>query len=265
MAKTSEAPSPFLLTDLIDDCLIHICRQLDMCDLFVLRDTDPRFIYAAETVYKENDSKALWTFDYRQFMKDKRDLCDLPKILDYFGHCMTRIKIDLWIVGHVERSHIPSAFLFERLRNIRWMWADGYYAQMLPDEQFRKVILPTNNNLEIIFSLPKLEALTLSAIEDIDSLMRLKFLKKLTLRRKVRIDELCEAVEAIPTLTHIDTWYDIDELDEGALERLIAKRQLSPYCDNQLLVIENSKLKRPICDNIRRNEKYVSCYYKTSD
>lgn len=96
-----------------------------------------------------------------------------------------------------------------------------------------------NKNLEMVFTLDKLQKLELSSLGNIESLKKLTNLKYSYVFHSFVSRQLYEIVEAVPTLTHLKVSYDMEWLDSAALKKLIAKLQPNPYCENELLRIEN--------------------------
>lgn len=114
--------------------------------------------------------------------------------------------------------------------------------------------------------LDKLQKLELPTLDSIELLRNMKNLKNLSVFEEFRIWQLYDIVETVPTLTHLELYYDAASLDNEALEKLIEKRKLSPYCENELLRIENPLLDEDdLPEYLTRNEKYVSCLYRYID
>lgn len=339
------------IIDLNDDCLISVCLHLDQFDLYALRDAHSRFTHATEHAYKENEIGKSWEFDYEKWLENKRAV-ELVKILEYFGHCMTRARIDISFTKFVRDECVSQSFLSDRLKNVRklrleyvwigvvdflstlehvdelevkhfgWMpypaqWPKlnkltmrmGTFFQPIDtnaitiaaefirkhkhiqkleidlfgsgeDEEAIIEMIATNmcdltelnaswmsdKKMEMIFTFEKLQKLELTVLDSIGPLKQLKNLKYLSVTEHFDIEHLYEIVEAVPSLTHLKVAYEVGWLDSAALETLIAKRQLSPYCEDELLRIENRYFDEDdMSDNLKWNEKYVSCIYRYTD
>lgn len=197
-------------------------------------------------------------------------------------------SIDPWISpDDILRKHYDPKFIvklsefFSKHKHIRKFGIDSTFLERgcywLDEEHFIEAIAAnlcnlkelkictnwSNENLKKIFNWSNLQALTIDELPDIESLISLKNLKSLKFYEKKSIEDLCRIVEICPTLTLLQVNYDMDALDNEALEKLIQKRKLSPYCESELLRIESPHdFGYTLQDYHKYNEKYVSCVYK---
>lgn len=123
-----------------------------------------------------------------------------------------------------------------------------------------------NEMMDKIFVLDKLQALNIPSIDDIDLLKEMKNLTYLSIYQQFSVEHLHTIVEMVPTLTYLKLFHDGTYLDKEELDILIEKRKLSPHCENELLRIDyfNSE-PGELIENLKRNEKYVSCIYIDDD
>lgn len=350
------------ILDLNDDCLEAICQHLNEYQLYNVRDAHVRFAYATERCYSRIESTRALDFNFKYWSEDNH-IDDLVKILQYFGHCMTRVRINEWFIQFIREKSVPQSFLCERLQNVRHLSVhrvdhDGIefiskldhiqeisithcdvgmllekmynflefhlcnetlgcdskaysyvnpkciekiIAFLLAHRRIQKLSIDTyfithritledeeklleaiannmtdlielhlhsarpNKNSKLMSALHKLQKLTISDLPAIESFRTLKHLKSLSVASYTcSIDELYNIVETIPTLIYLEINYDPESLDNVALEKLIQKRKLSPYCESELLRIDRPASKIDFCfhNHRKRNEEYVSCEIK---
>lgn len=112
----SSPPWRASILDLNDDCLEVICQHLNQFELYALRDVHTRFAPATEYCFGKLNAQEFGEFHYEDWQPH-----NLIKILEYFGHCMTRVKIDKCFGEFVDRNAVSQSFLSERLANIQYL------------------------------------------------------------------------------------------------------------------------------------------------
>lgn len=110
----SSSPWQASILDLNDDCLEVICQHLNQFELYALRDVHTRFAPATEYCFGKLNAQQFGEFQYEDWQR-----LNLIKILEYFGHCMTRVKIDKCFGEFVDKNSVPLSFLSERLANVQ--------------------------------------------------------------------------------------------------------------------------------------------------
>lgn len=210
-----EMPTSFpTITELPNDCLMEIFKNLNEFDLFALRETDNRFIKLTERCFKRNFANS--TFEVNQWHLEFLYRFKYPghrlnhfsvKVLHYFGRYMRDVHIDMGLLQAIESESYDETFLTRNMVNVRRIRSEFRHT-FLQEMHFTSTLknveelqIRDNFGLGVWYHWPRLTTLVITYKMDVN-------------------DDLFAFLKLHPTIKKLHFYEDID-LERGSGTRLL--------------------------------------------